>query len=101
MSLTDGLSDALRARNRVEQRWLGDMTTMGVGGNATVIELVDEQDLPEIQQLSHRWLGSGANVVIGEGFSEYIVHLAEPFNYCDIEMLPNNAALCMLARLTI
>ena len=81
------LSTGFKQRNQVETRSLGDICTMRIGGDATLITLEDRADLQALHDESYRMLGKGANLLIGSGpFDEYIVKMGQAFNTCDIEM---------------
>ena len=76
------------ARNRVETLALATATTMRIGGPATVVTVEDRTDLPEILGRPHRWLGRGANLLVGdEGISEPVVRLGAAFGKLEIEAL--------------
>jgi UDP-N-acetylmuramate dehydrogenase len=69
-------TSGFRSRNRVSQMALSGLTTMRVGGPATLVHLDDRADLPELLNRSHRWLGKGANLVVGDqGVDEAVVRL--------------------------
>lgn len=60
---------------------LAELTTMRVGGPATLVTLEDRRDLPELLALPHRWLGKGANLLVGDdGVSEVVVRLGAAFD---------------------
>jgi UDP-N-acetylmuramate dehydrogenase len=85
MFAPDRLSAELRARNRVGEVRLADLTTMRIGGPATVLHLEDRRDLPELLALPHRWLGKGANLLVGDaGVDELVVRLGTEFDRCEI-----------------
>ena len=72
-------------RNRVEQVRLAAYTTMRIGGPATLVTLESRADLPELLGQPHRWLGRGANLLIGdEGVPEPVVRLGESFATLEI-----------------
>ncbi len=80
------LSADLRARNRVEAVRLADHTTFRIGGPATLVTLEDRRDLPELLALPHRWLGKGANLLVGDaGVDEVVVQLGETFAGLEID----------------
>ena len=63
-------------RGKIELQPLGPLTTMGVGGPAVVATVEDEQDLAIARQLDGRWLGRGANLLIGAaGVAEPVLRL--------------------------
>ena len=72
-------------RNRMEQVRLGAYTTMRIGGPATLVTLESRADLPELLAKPHRWLGRGANLLIGdEGVPEPVVRLGGTFAALEI-----------------
>ena len=76
----DDLSADLRSRNKVEVLRLADLTTFRIGGPATVVTLEDRRDLPELLALPHRWLGRGANLLVGDaGVPEVVIRLGAAF----------------------
>lgn len=85
MFAPDLLTSDLRARNVVRTARLAELTTMRIGGPATLVLLEDRRDLPELLALPHRWLGKGANLLVGdEGVDEVVVKLGAEFDHCDI-----------------
>ncbi len=79
------LSPTLRQHNRVETLRLAELTTMRIGGPATVVTLEDRRDLPEVLALPHRWLGKGANLLVGDaGVPEIVVRLGAAFETLDL-----------------
>ena len=67
-------------RNQVEQVRLAAYTTMRIGGPATLVTLESRDDLPELLAQPHRWLGRGANLLIGDdGVPEPVVRLGKSF----------------------
>ena len=64
--VTPTFSAGFLARNRVRETRLADHTTMRIGGPACLVELHERQDLGELLALPHRWLGKGANLLIGD-----------------------------------
>ena len=74
------VTDGLAARNPVEVLPLAGLTTMRVGGPATVATLHDRADLAEVLDRPHRWLGRGANLLVADaGVPELVVRLGAPF----------------------
>ena len=74
---------------RCEQRPLGPLTTMGVGGPALLAEVADQTDLALARQLtqevSARWLGRGANLLIGpDGVPEPVFKLGPAFAHFEV-----------------
>ncbi len=79
------LSADLRSRNPVRTVMLAELTTMRIGGPATLVQLEDRRDLPELLALPHRWLGKGANLLVGDaGVNEVVVKLGAAFDTCTI-----------------
>jgi UDP-N-acetylmuramate dehydrogenase len=73
-------SDQLASRNRVQRRDLAGLTTMRIGGPAWVVELEERADLPELLARPLRWLGRGANLLVGDdGVEETVVRLGRRF----------------------
>jgi UDP-N-acetylenolpyruvoylglucosamine reductase len=78
-------SPDFQQRNRIEHVRLAAHTTMRIGGPATLVTLESRDDLEEIIAQPHRWLGRGANLLIGDaGVSEPVVRLGETFAQLDI-----------------
>jgi UDP-N-acetylmuramate dehydrogenase len=74
------------SRNRVERLQLAAATTMRIGGTATVVTLQDRRDLPELLSGPHRWLGKGANLLVGDDeMIEPVVRLGEGFREITID----------------
>lgn len=72
-------------RNKIEQVRLAAYTTMRIGGPATLVTLESRDDLPELLARPHRWLGRGANLLIGdEGVAEPVVRLGAAFAALEI-----------------
>lgn len=83
------LSPTLRQENTVRERLLADCTTMGVGGPATLVVVEQESALAEIRSIAHRWIGKGANLLIGdEGVPEPVIRFGQSFAECTIDELP-------------
>lgn len=77
----DTLSPDLRRRNQVHAVRLAELTTMRIGGPATLVILEDRRDLPELLSLPHRWLGRGANLLVGDqGVPEVVIKLGAAFD---------------------
>jgi len=73
----------LLSRNRLERVRLADLTTMRIGGPADLLWLEDRRDLPELLEQPHRWLGKGANLLVGDdGVPELVVKLGAAFDTC-------------------
>ncbi len=76
---------AFHERNQVAEARLATRTTMRVGGPATVVAFNDRATLPELLDAPHRWLGTGANLLVDDaGVSEAVVVLGPTFETCDI-----------------
>lgn len=72
-------------RNKIEQVRLAAFTTMRIGGPATLVTLESRADLPELLAQPHRWLGRGANLLIGDaGVPDPVVRLGEAFATLEI-----------------
>lgn len=90
MFTSDFLSAELRGRNVVRIVRLAELTTMRIGGPATVVQLEDRRDLCELLDQPHRWLGKGANLLVGDdGVDEVVVKLGSAFDTCDIAPASN------------
>jgi UDP-N-acetylmuramate dehydrogenase len=75
------LTPDLLSRNRLERVRLADLTTMRIGGSADLVWLEDRRDLPELLERPHRWLGKGANLLVGDdGVPELLVKLGAAFD---------------------
>lgn len=73
-------SPGFTSRNRISQVPLSGLITMRVGGPATLVVLEERADLPELLNARHRWLGKGANLVVGDqGVEEAVVRLGASF----------------------
>ncbi len=71
----------LLSRNRLERVRLADLTTMRIGGPADLLWLEDRRDLPEVIEQPHRWLGKGANLLVGDdGVPGLVVKLGAAFD---------------------
>lgn len=93
MMATASLSSDLRARNPIAEIALGTRCTMRIGGPATVVTLEHRDDLCEILERPHRWLGKGANLVIGDaGVDEIVVSLGEAFAGLDVGRIQGGRA---------
>lgn len=74
--------DGFRQRNRVADERLAGMTTFRIGGPATVAVLDDLADLAEALGSAPRWLGKGANLLVGDGpLPQPVVRLGRDFDY--------------------
>ena len=80
-----GFTPDFQRRNPIEQVRLAAHTTMRIGGPATLVTLNAREDLPELLAQPHRWLGRGANLLVGDdGVPEPVVCLGEPFAMLEI-----------------
>src|SRR3954466_15592397 len=71
---------SLLPRNRLARVRLAQHTTMRVGGEADLVLLDDRQDLAEALDAPHRWLGKGANLLVGDaGVDETVIKLGPAF----------------------
>jgi len=69
------------SRNRVQIQRLAELTTFRIGGPATVAVLDAREDLAETLARSPRWLGKGANLLVGdEGLAVPVVRLGRDFD---------------------
>ncbi len=80
-------------RNRVATTALANRTTMRVGGASTVVTLDARADLAEIMDRPKRWLGKGANLLVGDdGVVEPVVVLGRDFNALEIDEIHGGRA---------
>ncbi len=76
---------AFLSRNPVREVRLAELTTARIGGPAQVVTLEAREDLPELLAMPHRWLGRGANLLVGDaGVPEPVVRLGSAFAQLDI-----------------
>lgn len=69
------------ARNRVADERLAAYTTFRIGGPARVVHLDCRDDLAEVLGRPCRWLGKGANLLVGDaGVAEPVVRLGRDFD---------------------
>jgi len=74
------LTASLRQRNPTAVEPLARRTTMRIGGPAEVISLCHRDDLAELLDQPRRWLGKGANLLVGDaGVPDPVVVLGAPF----------------------
>jgi UDP-N-acetylenolpyruvoylglucosamine reductase len=74
-------SATFQRRNRIEQVRLAAHTTMRIGGPATLVTMESREDLPELLAGPHRWLGRGANLLVGDdGVAEPVARLGDAFS---------------------
>lgn len=77
-----GFGAGFRTRNRVASERLAGLTTFRIGGAATVAVLDDRADLAEAVGSGARWLGKGANLLVGdEGLAQPVVRLGRDFDF--------------------
>ncbi len=94
MATPERLSQGLHARNPVAIRQLAELTTFRIGGPATVVTVEDRSDLPELLGQPHRWLGRGANLLVGDaGIPELVLRLGELFSRLEIHPVVDGKAL--------
>jgi UDP-N-acetylmuramate dehydrogenase len=83
-------SSTFLSRNQVRETRLAELTTVRIGGPATVVMLEESADLAELLDRPHRWLGRGANLLVGdEGVREPVVKLGTRFT--GITMAPGGS----------
>ena len=81
------------ARNRVRPTRLAEHTTMRIGGGAELVVLEDRRDLRELLARPRRWLGKGANLLVGdEGVAEPVVLLGAAFAGLEIGPIRGGSA---------
>lgn len=81
-------------RNQVADMPLASRCTMRIGGPATVVTVEDRRDLPELLALPHRWLGKGANLLIGDAPAAFMVaQLGTSFSQLDIGPIQGGQAV--------
>lgn len=79
-------SAAFQERNRVERRDLAPFTSFRIGGPAEIVTLEAREDLPELLAARPRFIGRGANLLIGDrGVDEPVAHLGSAFDFCEID----------------
>jgi UDP-N-acetylmuramate dehydrogenase len=87
-------SDGFRARNRIETTAMSALTTMRVGGPCTLVTIDHRADLAEAMQRGGRWLGRGANLLVGDaGLSDAVLRLGSDFAALDIGPVRGGRAL--------
>jgi UDP-N-acetylmuramate dehydrogenase len=70
------------SRNRLAEESLAAYTTFRIGGPATVVHLDARADLAEVIAAGGRWLGKGANLLVGDGgVREPVVRLGRDFDF--------------------
>jgi len=76
-------SDDFQRLNPIRQERLAALTTMRIGGMATMIRLESRSSLAELLAARPRFLGKGANVLVGDGdCPDPVVQLGEAFSGC-------------------
>lgn len=81
------------ARNQVRRTRLAGHTTMRIGGEADLVVFDDRRDLAELLGRPRRWLGKGANLLIGDaGVAEPVVVLGPAFAGLEIGPLRGGRA---------
>lgn len=79
------LSDDFRRRNPVALQRLAELTTFRIGGPAEIATLEERADLPELRAMRHRWLGRGANLLVGDaGVPGVVARLGHAFAGCTV-----------------
>ena len=92
-AVANQISATLRERNRIEDVLLSQHTTLRVGGPASLFTLLEAADLPAVVALPHRWLGKGANLLVGDaGVPELVIKLGEPFNAIELGRVQGDVA---------
>lgn len=86
MMATAGFTPGFCERNRVETEVpLARWTTLRIGGAATIVTLEDVNDLPELLDRPVRWLGKGANLLVGDGgVGQPVIRLGKTFGQLDV-----------------
>ena len=81
------------ARNPVRDTRLSEHTTMRIGGAAQFVEFTHREDLAELLATPRRWLGKGANLLVGDdGVAEPVVMLGQAFAHLDVGTLRGGRA---------
>jgi UDP-N-acetylmuramate dehydrogenase len=87
-------SDEFQRLNRIEERRLASLTTMRIGGVATVVTLESRATLGELLSSPIRLLGKGANLLVGDGpLEQTVVQLGESFGGCTISEVKGGMAV--------
>lgn len=75
-------SAGFASRNRVQLQSLAELTTFRIGGPAIVAVLDARDDLAEALEGGARWLGKGANLLVGDqGLAVPVVRLGRDFEF--------------------
>jgi UDP-N-acetylmuramate dehydrogenase len=81
------------SRNPVRQARLAELTTMRIGGPATLVTLDHREDLQELLGKPLRWLGKGANLLVGDdGVPEIVARLGHDFARLEVGHLTGGSA---------
>lgn len=81
-------------RNPVQDILLARFCTMRIGGAAALVTLEDRRDLRELLASPVRWLGKGANLLIGDGAAaETVVRLGEQFSHLELGTVQGGVAV--------
>lgn len=71
---------AFLARNPIREVRLAELTTARIGGPATLVTMEAREDLAELVSRPHRWIGRGANLLVGDaGVPEPVARLGRAF----------------------
>jgi UDP-N-acetylmuramate dehydrogenase len=82
MIVMAAFTNGFATRNRVQTQRLAELTTFRIGGPATVAVLEAREDLAEALERGARWLGKGANLLVGdEGLPMPVVRLGRDFDF--------------------
>ncbi len=82
MIVQASFSAGFASRNRVQVQRLAELTTFRIGGPATVAVLDARDDLAEALECGARWLGKGANLLVGDdGMAMPVVRLGRDFDF--------------------
>ena len=79
-------SDDFQRLNPIRQERLAALTTMRIGGLAHLVRLESRSSLPELLAARPRFLGKGANLLVGDGeLTEPVVQLGDAFAQCVVQ----------------
>ncbi len=91
-----GFTGEFTARNGIASEPLSSLTTMRIGGPATVVTIEDRASLPELLAQRVRWLGRGANLLVGDApLAHPVARLGKAF--AAIEIQPRRAGRTSVA----
>jgi UDP-N-acetylmuramate dehydrogenase len=80
-----GFSPGFAQRNRIASQRLAELTTFRIGGPATVAVIDQRGDLAEALACGGRWLGKGANLLVGDaGVTGPVLRLGRDFDWLRI-----------------